>query len=70
MNPHQLSLAKQSWKVMPKKCQIKLKPKNDGVINPQNYNFSQNYVNWSPNTKHYIWKYVIYEELYRNGSVF
>ena len=36
-----LSQAKKfkSWNVMSEKCQIKLKPKRDGVINPQNNNF-------------------------------
>ena len=39
MRPHQLSLAKQSsWKVMPIKCQNKLKPKWMVYNNPQNYN--------------------------------
>ena len=44
LNPRQWSLAKQSKLKVEKWCQkvpYEAKAKRDGVINPQNYNFSQ-----------------------------
>ena len=45
--PSSVILSQIKWfqkkKTLTRKCQNKLKPKRDGVINPQNYNFNQFY---------------------------